>query len=426
MWTGGGIAASSAAMFGVSLLLIGTTSTGAFADTAILTALVSMFGTLARFGADRMVVAEVHGADSQGGIDHGHDRGADLIGLSILTGTLGGLAIFLPFVSRAINHALSNPLSMFERVALAIWFFSEVVRFVVAEAHRARYRFRWAALSSNGVRAPLYLILLILLIGLGVARGRLPRDLIIAAASFSSLIVCLVSIGAVSPTFRWWRAHPIRSGRRLLAGHVSMVLTTFAASLIGGVDVWILGSTMSDDVTATYALAVTLTAGLAMLGAAITGGVAPYLAAALANGRHAQIQSEIIKLVRLSSVIVVVIYFALVVLVKPLASTFGGKSYAEVTIFVAILGAGQILNSLAGIAGTVLIVARRYSTLMAVTVGVSLVAVGLEVVAGFGFHSALMVAVVSGAATGILPIVGSIVLFRLLGMRSDAFGHRPT
>jgi len=423
MWTGGGIAASSAAMFGVSLLLIGTTSTGAFADTAILTALVSMFGTLARFGADRMVVAEVHGADSQGGIDHGHDRGADLIGLSILTGALGGLAIFLPFVSRAINHALSNPLSMFERVALAIWFVSEVVRFVVAEAHRARYRFRWAALSSSGVRAPLYLILLI---GLGVARGRLPRDLIIAAASFSSLIVCLVSIGAVSPTFRWWRAHPIRSGRRLLAGHVSMVLTTFAASLIGGVDVWILGSTMSDDVTATYALAVTLTAGLAMLGAAITGGVAPYLAAALANGRHTQIQSEIIKLVRLSSVIVVVIYFALVVLVKPLASTFGGKSYAEVTIFVAILGAGQILNSLAGIAGTVLIVARRYSTLMAVTVGVSLVAVGLEVVAGFGFHSALMVAVVSGAATGILPIVGSIVLFRLLGLRSDAFGHRPT
>jgi len=113
MWTGGGIAASSAAMFGVSLLLIGTTSTGAFADTAILTALVSMFGTLARFGADRMVVAEVHGADSQGGIDHGHDRGADLIGLSILTGALGGLSIFLPFVSRAINHALSNPLSMF-------------------------------------------------------------------------------------------------------------------------------------------------------------------------------------------------------------------------------------------------------------------------------------------------------------------------
>lgn len=421
LWTGAGIVASTFATLGANLYLVAVANPAAFADVAILTVLVLMFGTLARFGADRILVAEVHAAEAFEETLRGRGRGADLISFAMLTGTMGGLILLVPLSATVLNGALSRPLSVFEQSALAIWFASDVIRLVVGEAHRSQYRFKLAALSSYGVRAPLFLVLLV---ALNLINGPLSRHDLIIAASGASLMVCVATVALASREFHWWHSHPIRSGRRLWAGHVSMVLTTFAASLIGGADVWILGASVEPEATATYALAVTMVAGMAVLAAGITGGVLPYLASAMKRGEYRAIQSQIIGYVRGAAALAVTIYLGLLVLARPVAVSLGGETYSDITIYVAILGGGQVVNALAGIAGAVLIVARRYRLVMTVTVAVAVITTILEAIAGVWLHNPVLVALASGAATGILPIIGAISLSRTLQMRTDVLGRR--
>lgn len=264
---------------------------------------------------------------------------------------------------------------------------------------------------------------LVLLVGIRLISGSLTRTDLVLAASAASVLVCVVALAFLSPTVHWWRAHPMRSGQRLWRGHLAMVATTFAGSLIGGADVWIVGTIGTSAETAAYALAVTLVGGLAVLAQAITGGVAPYLASSISRGEHSGIQSTIVGYVRVAGFLAVVAFLGLVVFSGPLVVRLGGDSYESITLFILLLGAGQVVNALAGIPGNVLIVARHYNIVMFVTVTVALTATTLEAALGYGFSSVILVCCVSAAANAVLPLGGCIALSRTLRMRTDVFGR---
>jgi hypothetical protein len=102
----------------------------------------------------------------------------------------------------------------------------------------------------------------------------------------------------------------------------------------------------------------------------------------------------------------------------------GGDPYRHVGLFVALLGAGQVVNALAGIAGAILIVARQYRAVMTVTLAVAGATAASEAVFAFGLHSAVGVGVVSSLGTAVLPIAGCVVLWKVLRIRTDAFAGR--
>ncbi|MGY2876231.1 O-antigen/teichoic acid export membrane protein [Marmoricola sp. URHA0025 HA25] len=420
LWTGTGIVASTFSTFAAGLLMVAVTTPANYADVVVLTLIVAVIGNLVRFGADRIVVSEVRAAAGKGS-DAAWSKAADLVAFSIGTGLIGSVLVCLPFSRSTLDYSLSSGLSGIEVGAVALWLASDVVRLVVAETYRADLKFGPAAFASYGIRAPLFLLLL----GVeGILGGGLDRTTILLDASGASAVVCVVATAMLPRNVRWWRAHPLLSGRTLWRGHLTMVLTTFAATLIGGADVWIVGSVADDATTASYALAVTLVSGIAMLGAAITGGASPYLASAIARSNYESIQSRLIRAIRLAAILGVLAYVGLLAVVSPLAVQLGGSAYEDVSVFVAVLGAGQIVNLLAGIPGAVLVAARRYEVLMAIAVTVAVAVVAIEVVAGFVLHNVVLIAVSSSAATGALPLVACVVASQAVRVRTDVFARR--
>ena len=419
MWSAMGIAISTISMLAANLAAVATSSPAAFADFAVATAVLFLVGTAARLGANQLIIAEIHDVSQRDGETAGRRRGADIVAFVVLTGIAGGLALGIPPVRHVLQLGLSTPLSDGDVAALGVWLAADVVRLVVSEAHRARYQFRLAALAGQGARAPLFLVLVpvfALLEGGGLGRGGL-----FWAAAISSGVVCLVTLGTASVWFPWWKSNPLRSARILWRGHVSMLLTTLAAALIGNADLWILGSSASAATTASYGLAVTLVAGIGVLGVALTSGLAPFLASASAGSSLGAIQRRVVRYVRGASVLAVAALGLLILGAGPMARALGGDGYGHITEFVAILGLGQLVGVLAGVGGSVLIAARRYRAMAVVAVAVALTAVALESAAAWWIHSPILVAGASGLATAALHAISSFVLFRLMAIRTDAF-----
>lgn len=418
VWSGIGIAVSSASMLAANLLAVATSSLAAFGDLAVVTAVLFLIGTAARLGANQLVIAEIHAAEHHGGDLAGRQRGADLIAFVLLTGVLAGLALWIPPVRHLLEFALSGPLSDADAAALGIWLAAEVVRPVVSEAHRARYQFRLATLAGQGARGPLFLLLVAVFAA--VQDDRLGRTGLLWAAALASGVVCLVTLGTAAPWFAWWRANPFRSARFLWRGHLSMLVATVAAALIGNADMWILATTADSATTASYGLALTLVAGIGVLGIAVASGLAPFLASASAGASLDAIQGKVGRYVRAASALALAVLLLLIVAASPIARTLGGNGYGQVTVFVAILGCGQFVGVAAGLGGIVLIVARHYRANATVALGVAVTGVVLEAVAAWGLHSPVLVASASGLATAALHVVNAIVLFRLMGVRTDA------
>lgn len=420
LWTAGGLVVSTVATLGANLLAVARATPATFADLVILTAIVLVVGMVARFGANQIIIGEVHAAGATSGESGARAAGADIIAFVVGSAALGAVILTVTPASKLVDIPLSTGLHPVERVLVAAWFASEVIRIVVGEAHRSRYQFMLAAVAGYGLRAPLFLGLLI---GLSVDNHHISRTEMLLAASLSSFAVTVGTLVTISSSYPWWRGKPFRSGRRLWRGHVTMLATTFAAGLVGSSDIWIMGASAPANVRATYGLAVTLVAGIPVLATAITGGVLPYVAAELAKGSLATIERRIVRFVRAALALAIVAFVGLVVCVEPLATALGGHSYSGITIFVAVLGVGQVLNVLAGISGAVLIVSRHYREVTLITVGVAIAAVAGEAAFGFLAGSPLGLALTSGAATGILPILCAVALHRRLHMRTDALAR---
>lgn len=412
------MAASALGTLGATAVMVAVSDASVYSDVAILTLVVLVTTMLAQLGADRVAVAEVHGAGSD--LRAGRQRGAELLGLVVLNGVVAAAIIVSPVGRPLLETPLSSPLSLVEKVAIAVWVFGDTIRLVAAELHRANYRFGWALVSGMGVRAPLFLGAVTVL---AVIQHEVDRTSLLLAAASASAAVLVVSMTRASLDYHWWHARPLHALKRLWRGHLSMVLTTCAAALIGGADVWIIGASADGSVAAPYALAVTVVSGLTIATTAIVGGVLPYLAQAVARGELGEITPRLVHLVRVACLLVLVGYIAIVSLSRPAAILLGGEAYAHITVFVAILGAGQIVNVAAGIAGAVLIATRRYTALMWATVSVSgLVIVG-EVISGFVLNSPVMVCVVSATGTGLLSVACAVTVRRTSGIRTDALAR---
>lgn len=416
LWTAAGMASSTGAGFAAIVVLVALSKPAAFADLAVLTIVVRVLSTLFRFGADKIFVGEYHAALATKGRRYSRDVGAGVLSFSILGGVMGGAILLLPQVAHAMSIALTSPLTPSERASLGIWIASETVRFVASEGHRARYSFVLAAVGGNGARAPIFLAMLLVLHARHVD---LNRGTLLLSAATASGVVCVIALGSASVTYDWWKHNPLRSVRRLVGGHVANLLSTLAATLIAGSDVWIIGATMGTKTTASYAFSVQMVAGLSVLSSAIAGGLLPHIAQGLAARDSAAVERRVIRYVRFTSMLATVGYIGIAVLAPLIALHFGGRGYSGTLPLILILGAGQVLSTAAGLSGSVLTVARQYLVTTIITVGVAIYAVALEAASAYGLHQLILVAVVSGSSTVLLPMINNVALARILGIRTD-------
>jgi O-antigen/teichoic acid export membrane protein len=422
-WTAGGIVASSAAVFAANLYVVASAPASAYADLAVLTVTLLIIGNVFRFGADRIFVGEVHAAEHKGGVAEGTSRGSSILAFALVAGIAGALLSAIPPLSNILNRALSSPLTGHEKILVAFWLASDVTRLVASEGHRSRYRFIEATLSGIGARAPIFLLLIVLAHVTGMHLG---RQTLLAAASASSLFVAAASFVTVARIFPWWRGRPFKSALALWNGHVAMLLTTFAAGLIGGADVWIVGATVGHDSVARYAFAVTMVAGIGILMTAISSGLSPHLASGLRADSLEPLRQLVAKYVRASSVLGVIAYAGLLVLSEPIALRLGGEAYRGVLPLVALLGGGQLLGVLAGPSGAIITVARLYRLATTITLSVAAAAVLLESFAGLAGRSEILIAAASGAATAMLHITSNVALARRLGITTHVLTRRST
>ena len=418
LWTAAGMVSSTVALFAANGLVVAQAPTHVFADMVVLTMSMMVLGTVFRVGTDRIFVGEVHSAEVADGREAARARGGGLLaGACVLAGG-GALLLLTPVLARPIDLALTDDLGTGERFLLAGWLVSDVVRIVVSEAHRSGQRFRLAAACGYGLRNPLFLLFVLLA---ALLPGDLDRSQVIGAAAAGSGVVLVLALVTISDVFAWWCHSPLAALRHSGRGHAAMLVTTLTGALIGASDVWIVGATSGPGATARYGFCVTLAAGIALLSTAVNGGLSPYLARALAARESGPIVALVHRYVRITSAAAFVLYLALVLLAEPVAVLLGGEDYRGVTPLIAILAAGQVLSTAAGLSGYVLTLGRRYVHVAVVTASVAALAVAGEAIAGFGWSSAIGVAVVSGLATAALPLTNNIISLRVMGIRTDIF-----
>lgn len=416
LWTAAGMVSSTLALLTANALVVAQGPTAVFADLVVLTMSVMVLSAVFRFGIDRVFVGEVHSTGAASGVDAAAARGAGLLAAAAVLGTVGALLLIAQVLTWPIDLALTHGLGTGERLLVAGWLLADVTRVVVAEAHRSEQHFRLAAACGYGLRNPLFVLFVLLAV---LLPGDLERAHVVAAAAAASGVVLALAMVTISASFAWWGHPPLAALRASGRGNAAMLVTTLTGALVGASDVWIVGATTGPAETARYGFCVTLAAGIALLSTAVNGGLSPYLARALAASDPGPIVGLVHRYVRITSVAALVLYLGLLVLAEPVAVLLGGEDYRGLTPLIAILAAGQVLSTAAGLSGYVLTLGRRYSHVAAVTATVATVAILGEGVAGFGWGSAIGVAVVSGLATAALPIGNNIVSARVMGIRTD-------
>ena len=416
IWSGVGMAGSAAATLVANLFVVWSAAPAVFADLTVITIGVTIIAGVFRFGTERVFVPEVQSAFVLEGQEGGRQRGADLLALAGLLAVLGGLLVAVGPLRPLLTFSLSEPFTTTEAVLVGLWVMADVFRLVGCEADRTLGRFVLTLLGGVGLRAPLFLAIVV---AERVWLGTPTRLELLAAASAASMVALATGLPSVLRSFPLWRANPVRGLITSWHGNSMMLAANLTASLIGGADIWIVGATSGADDRSRYAFAVSTVAGIAMLTTAINGGLAPTLAASAAKGDRAAVISQSVRFVRIATVLAGLLLVGLVALGEPLAVFLGGESYRGVMPFLAILGAGQVMATMCGISGYVLMAFRRYSLVTLVTVITAAVVILLEVVAGFGARSAILVAVVSGLGTGVLSLANNVIAARRVGVRTD-------
>ncbi len=417
--TGLGLAVSAIGQLLANLVIVAFAAPATYADIAVLTIAVTTSTIGVRLGTDRMFVGEVQGARVSAGADAEQTVGARLLSGAAVLSLAAGVIVILGPGAAVLDLAVTSPLTGPERWLVGIWIVADSFRLVLAEAHRARHRFVLAAVAGTGLRAPLFLALVV---GTRVLTGTVTRTDMLVSAAFASVGALLATLPVATRAYPWWRHSPFHLARGL-SDHLLVVLNTLAASAIGGIDVWIVGNHFGSSDTAAYAFSVTMVASLALVSASLSGGLAPRLAALLAAGRTTEAQELSVRFVRWGTLFVVVGYVVLVGLVQPLAVRLGGPSYSGVTRLVVVLGLGQVIATAAGISGWLLVYSRRYRESTLIVTSAAVVAIALE----WGLASAhllLLTATASALATAGIHVLSNLVAQRRIGLRTDVFVTR--
>jgi O-antigen/teichoic acid export membrane protein len=418
--TGIGLVVSAVAQLFSNLLLVAMTPSTVFADIAVTTFTLVFLAIAARGGIDRMFVGEVKARLVSDGHDEAAITAGSLLAGSTLLSLIALIATGVGPLAWVIDVSLSNPLTIEERWIVGSWLACDSLRLVLAEAHRASDRFVRAAMAGFGLRAPLFLVLLLTLWITGAGHQRTD---VLAAALIASAVTMAVSLPTALTECRWTGLSILLRLARSLPAHASAMASTLSASLIGGADVWLVGLCFDSQTTARYSFAVTVVASLAIPQSATSGGLAPRLAVMLTEGSLSEAQRLSVRFVRLASGLAALGYLALTVTGEAVAVALGGTTYDEVTPLLGILGAGHILATTAGISGWVLIYARRYHQMSWITTVTATLGIALEWLAAGVVGSLILLAVASACATAAIHVCSAVVSATSLRIRTDVLAR---
>lgn len=419
--TGAGMASSSLSTLAATVVVVAYSTPAVVADTAILNVAILFGSVLLRFGADRLMVPEVRLANATSK-EAGRDAGARILAASVLVAAFGVLlAYFSPILSWVTETSLSDPLTGLEQTAIAVWLFSEILRLVAAEGHRANEQFVLASAAGFGLRAPAFLAILLA----SALRGdNLYRETVIFSASLASALIASLALCTISSNFPWWRAAPLNGLRRMWRANTWMLTTTMAGTIVGGTHIWVAGAAFHPADVAPYAFANTLVSGLAIVSTAINGGLSPRIASLVAAGDLPAVQHVVVSYVRGAVGLTLVALAALVLAGPEVATLLGGAAYQDIGTFLLILGIGQAVSCGAGLSGWVLMAARRYRFVALSSAAVAVAVVILCVLAAFVVHSPMFLAIVAALGTAALPLANNAVSARSMGVRTDVIASR--
>ena len=318
----------------------------------------------------------------------------------------------MPWTAVAMSAVLPIHVSPACAVLIGVWLGSEVLRGTVADTLRALHRYKAHAIAGRGGRSVAVLVALVVLNGTNIRVGFST----LATLQLAANLVCVLSMGApLRAEFRRYSdgssrwsgvAELLRPGSHLLAA----VIATWFLNMG---DLWVVAALTDPAHVANYGIAIRL-AGLAAMPLALTyNAVAPVLAS---FGRDRNAETRFLQGTSAASgLLAVAAYVTTLAITAMGARAMLGAGYSMIVPLVALLGAGQMVNSATGHCSVVLALHGRERLLGRATIAVAIVAIPIELVIGSQLGP-IGVAVVSGAATAAVNLIYFTLSRRRLGI----------
>jgi O-antigen/teichoic acid export membrane protein len=334
-------------------------------------------------------------------------------------GMVGGAAVGLILVSGggkwAAHLIFDSPLIAGAVLLIAVWIVVLVFQTLVSETFRGFHAIGSAVLFGGLLTS---LLTLGFFVWLWVRRGNSDLTEILIYAILSAAMN-----GVFAGFFLFGRVRKLDRGGRIDRAEIGrtawpVLVTNLTMFVLTQSDIWIVGAFCPSVDVAIYGSAVRLAALIMLLHSVVTSVVTPMIAEMYAQGRRSELQRMLQTTSTLAGLPALAIMVVFLISGKFILGAIFGGFYEAGALILLVLGAGQVVNVLAGSCGMTLIMTGHQTEMMLVTLAMALFSVGgaLWLVRDFG---ALGVAHASAAAFAIQ----NILMWLLAGMKSGIWTH---
>jgi O-antigen/teichoic acid export membrane protein len=384
-WVLVGKTASTFASFVVSALLARILRPAEFGSYVLASALVTVSATVAQLGLKQSTVRLVAEAIATGRTDRARAAIRTIVGMTVVGAVVAGgiLAVGAGrlIAERLFGSALLADISWL----IAAWVVTMTVQQVLAEIFRGLQDLRLATLFeglASGVMSAAAFA------GLWLTSRAVGLALVVGVSVVASVASVILASVLLAP-----RVRSMGSGSRLGAGRVLSTAWPFLVTGVvlfavnSGTDVWIIGANLGQSDVALYGAAVRLV-GLMASPMLILLSVAPPIVAELnARGDRAKLEQAVRAATAVVAVPSLLAFLALLALGEVILSAVYGPFYRQADAVTIVLGAGYLVNVLAGPCGVTLMMTGHQRAMMTITI-----------------------------ASGVLSVAGALVLVQPLGM----------
>lgn len=421
------LARSSFYVFGGQLLRIGSTfavlvilahqlSRPSYASVVLFLLVVTVGGTVVRCGLPKSCVRAI--ADALVTAGRGRAETVARVGAA----TVGLLALVSFPVVVVVVHYLARDVLSDPTLARLSWLVGlsvvvEGYQLTVAEIFRGFHRVGAAVLLGYASRSALLVVVvaaLAVLHGCGVAHVMVAY---LACDALPAAVGSVMLMQSASPSRAAVSVDRVAVARRLVAvGSMIAVVETTTFFLTQG-DSLVVGAVASHADTALYNTGSRVANLLAIPYIATSLVLPPIVAGLWASGQRGRLERTVRAGALVGALPGLAVYLVLAVLGRPVMGVVFGHGYRGAAFYFIVLGVGPVLNAATGAAVTVLTMIGEQRIVAALTVILTLMALGSEILLGRAF-GAIGVAVASALGTIVSNLALSIVAFKRANVRT--------
>lgn len=334
----------------------------------------------------------------------GRDEPNDLALKMALLGLAGAVAVGVLFAAGGfgvVARVLDAPQLPETASVMVLWAVVAAPLGILAEGFRASGQYRPAALFGGLSSA---LILLFCVVPLKLSGQTVNVHLLLnlcAGASASSLLMALFHAMAGRKTLKL----QVGTGSlALLRSSLPLMLMSLATMVTTQADLWVAGAFLPKADVAAYGVAARLVQWILLPLLVLNAALAPMIAQLHAQGAHTRLERVLGASAALGSLPGIAVLLLFFLFAGQILSTLYGETYARASHCLALLSAGQLINTCCGPAATVLMMCGRERAVMMVSLAsAALSVIGAAVLAPhYGMEGIATAAGVAAAAHGLL------------------------